>query len=98
MRRQPSAREIHQEGIDRSSFEPAYVQLVNSLRRQISTGVYRPGDRLPSEVELAERYGVSLMTAHKAIGMLADERVVSTAQGRGTFVRQLELGTATFQF
>jgi DNA-binding GntR family transcriptional regulator len=83
-------------GIDRSSYEPAYAQLVRILLGQIAAGVYRPGDRLPSEAQLCERYGVSPMTVRRVINILADQGVVIAEQGRGTFVKPLELGTATF--
>jgi DNA-binding GntR family transcriptional regulator len=82
--------------IDRSSYEPAYAQLVNILRRQVATGVFRPGDRLPSEAQLCHSYEVSPMTVRRAINILADQGVVNTAQGRGTFVKPLELGAAAF--
>jgi len=82
--------------IDRSSYEPAYAQLANILRRKISDGVYRPGDQLPSEAQLCRAYDVSPMTVRRSINLLADQDVVSTAQGKGTFVKPLELSTATF--
>jgi DNA-binding GntR family transcriptional regulator len=82
--------------IDRSSYEPAYAQLVRILLGQIAAGVFRPGDRLPSEAQLCERYGVSPMTVRRVINILADQGVVIAEQGRGTFVRPPELSTATF--
>lgn len=82
--------------IDRSLYEPAYAQLVRILLGQIATGQFRPGDRLPSEAQLCERYGVSPMTVRRVINILADQGVVIAEQGRGTFVKPLELGTATF--
>lgn len=82
--------------IDRHSYEPAYIQLANILRRQIADGLFRPGDQLPSEAQLCRRYQVSPMTVRRSINLLADQDVVSTAQGRGTFVKALELGTAAF--
>jgi len=82
--------------IDRQSYEPAYAQLVRILLGQIAAGVFRPGDRLPSEAQLCERYGVSPMTVRRVVNILADRGVVIAEQGRGTFVRPLELGTATF--
>lgn len=82
--------------IDRSSYIPAYAQLVRILLRQIADGVYRPGDRLPSEAQLCERYGVSPMTVRRVVNILADQGFVTAEQGRGTFVKPLELGTATF--
>jgi len=82
--------------IDRDSYEPAYVQLASILRRQIAEGVFRPGDQLLSESQLCRRYGISPMTVRRSINLLADEGIISTAQGRGTFVKTLELSTATF--
>ena len=82
--------------IDRNSYEPAYAQLVSILLGQIAAGIFRPGDRLPSEAQLCERYGISPMTVRRAINILADQGVVVAEQGRGTFVKPLELGTATF--
>ena len=82
--------------IDRSSYEPAYAQLARILREQIAAGTFRPGDRLPSESQLCERYEVSPMTVRRVINILADQGVVVAEQGRGTFVKPLELGTATF--
>lgn len=90
----PDAHLAHK--IDRESFEPAYVQLANILRHQIAEGVFRPGDQLPSEAQLCQRYGISPMTVRRSINLLADQGVVSTAQGRGTFVKALELSTAIF--
>jgi DNA-binding GntR family transcriptional regulator len=82
--------------IDRDSYEPAYAQLANILRRQIADGAYRPGDQLPSEAQLCRRYGISPMTVRRSINLLSDQGVVNTAQGRGTFVKSLELGMANF--
>lgn len=82
--------------IDRDSYEPAYVQLANILRSQIASGLFRPGDQLPSEAKLCSRYQISPMTVRRSINLLADQGVVSTAQGRGTFVKTLEVSTAVF--
>jgi DNA-binding GntR family transcriptional regulator len=84
------------DAIDRSAYEPAYAQLANILRRRIAEGAYRPGDQLPSEAQLCRMFDVSPMTVRRSINMLADQDIVSTAQGRGTFVKPLELSTATF--
>ena len=82
--------------IDRDLYEPAYAQLASILRKQIAEGTYRPGDQLPSEAQLCRRYGISPMTVRRSINLLADQGVVDTQQGRGTFVKPLELGTAIF--
>jgi GntR family transcriptional regulator len=82
--------------IDRESDQPVYAQLASILRHQISTGVFRPGDQLPSEGMLVRLYEVSPMTVRRAINQLADEDVVTTAKGRGTYVKAVQLGTAAF--
>ena len=82
--------------IDRDSYEPAYVQLANILRQCMVTGILRPGDQLPSEAQLCERYDVSPMTVRRAINTLADQGVVIAEQGRGTFVKPVAMGAATF--
>ncbi len=83
--------------IDRKSYEPAYVQLSNILRQQIASGVYRPDDKLPSEAELCRHFEVSPMTVRRVINILSDQGIVSTIQGRGTYVKSFELGNASFQ-
>lgn len=85
-----------QETIDRDMYEPAYSQLAGILRTQIASGLFRPGDQLPSEAQLCRQYSVSPMTVRRSINMLADQGVISTVQGRGTFVKPLELGAANF--
>ena len=82
--------------IDRAAFEPAYSQLVSILRRKISSGEYRAGDRLPSEAELCNQYHVSSITARRAIKILVEEDIAETRQGQGTFLKPLLLGNATF--
>jgi GntR family transcriptional regulator len=83
--------------IDRNSFEPAYSQLANILRHSMAAGILRPGDQLPSEAQLCERYDVSPMTVRRAINLLADQGFVVAEQGRGTFVKPVAMGSATFQ-
>lgn len=82
--------------IDRSSFEPPYAQVARAMRERITNGEYRAGDRLPSEAELCASYGVSRMTVRRAVTLLARDGVAFTENGRGTFVKAPELGTATF--
>jgi len=83
--------------IDRDSFEPAYAQLASILRQSMAAGLLRPGDQLPSESQLVDRYGVSPMTVRRAINILVDQGVVIAEQGRGTFVKPVAMSAATFQ-
>ena len=63
-----------------------YERIYGDLLAKIQSGDYQPGDRLPSEKELAEFYGVSRITAKKAMDMLAKENQINREPGRGSFV------------
>jgi GntR family transcriptional regulator len=65
---------------------PLHHQVYLDLRAALDEGEWRPGDRLPPERELAERYGCSLITVRRALGDLARERRLERTRGRGTFV------------
>jgi len=82
--------------VDRSSYEPAYVQLAALLRGAIAAGEYRAGDQLPTEAELRAAHDLSPMTVRRAIAMLVDQGVVTTTRGRGTFVLPPRLSAASF--
>lgn len=66
---------------------PAYAQIANGLRRRITRGELRDGDKLPTLGELIEESGSALGTVRQAIGQLESEGLVVTRQGKGTFVR-----------
>jgi GntR family transcriptional regulator len=68
------------------SFQPLYVQIKGRLVKSLEAGEWRPGEAIPSEIQLAERFGVSQGTVRKAIGALAGENLVVRRQGKGTFV------------
>ncbi|NMB10889.1 MAG: GntR family transcriptional regulator [Firmicutes bacterium] len=67
---------------------PAYYQIGEYLRELIETDELKPGDKLPSEQELSETFGVSRMTVRKAMDTLVQEGMLSREQGRGTFVQR----------
>ncbi|TFY98190.1 histidine utilization repressor [Ramlibacter humi] len=69
--------------------KPAYGQVKDWVRQHIARGDWRPGDPVPSEAALMERFGVSRMTAHRALRELAAEGLVTRTQGSGTRVAQL---------
>ncbi len=83
--------------IDRNAYKPAYAQLVGILRDRIANGEFLPGTRLPPEVQLCKTYNVSPMTVRRAINLLLDEGIISTTQGKGTFVKRLDLGAINFK-
>mgnify|MGYP000256379654 CR=1 FL=1 len=76
---------------DRTSPVPLYYQLAAALREQIRTGALRPGDQLPAERDLAERAGISRMTARQALADLARSGDVISRHGIGTFVAEPKL-------
>lgn len=65
---------------------PMYEVIYQDLAEQIASGALRPDSRLPSEGELADRYGVSRMTLRQALGQLKAEKLLVRRQGTGTFV------------
>lgn len=85
--------------LDRSSPLPLYFQLRTLLLEQIEKGVLKPGDIIPTERELIDRYGVSRITVRQAINSLMADGLLFRQRGRGTFVRrnriEQELATLT---
>ncbi len=72
--------------IDRNSKLPLYHQLHEILRDRIVNGGWQPGDMIPPESELIERYQVSRTTVRQVLDMLVNEGLIYRQQGRGTFV------------
>jgi len=72
--------------IDRTSKLPLYHQLYQILRGHILGGEWQPGDMIPPESELVERYGVSRTTVRQVFDLLANDGLIYRQQGRGTFV------------
>jgi len=66
---------------------PPYLQLADLLRAAIRSGQYKPGDRLPTQRELAERHNVAPMTVQSAFRVLRAEGLITAQQGRGSYVR-----------
>ena len=65
---------------------PLYVQLYNQIRTDIEQGSLQMGRQLPSERQLAADYGISRLTARKALSLLREEGMISARRGRGSFV------------
>lgn len=65
---------------------PRYVQISQKLRESIQQGVYKAEEKLPSENQLSDRFGVNRHTLRKAIALLKDEGLLRTDKGRGIFV------------
>lgn len=65
---------------------PLYQQIVDEIRHEIDSGVYRPGERIPTEQELSARFSVSRLTVRRAMDDLCDGGYLLRRQGSGTFV------------
>lgn len=72
--------------IKSDSVVPLYKQIVHRLSDAISSGEYKAGDKLPTETELMEEYGVSRITVRAAIKEMEEAGMVVRARGKGTFV------------
>ena len=68
------------------SFRPLYEQIKILLTQSLIAGEWRPGESIPSEIELAGRFRVSQGTVRKAIDELAADNILVRRQGKGTFV------------
>jgi GntR family transcriptional regulator len=81
------------------SFQPLYLQIKGLLEASLAAGEWRPAEAIPSEQELAARFGVSQGTVRKAIDALAAKNLVVRRQGKGTFVAtHTEERTSLFRF
>lgn len=78
---------IQLDQLDRSDDRSPYLQIAAALREAIKLGRLSAGDRLPSESELTQHYGVARMTVRQAINELKTEGLVTSEHGRGVFVR-----------
>jgi GntR family transcriptional regulator len=80
------------------TFSPLYQQIKGLITQSLESGEWRPGEIIPSEVELAARYKVSQGTVRKAIDELAAENLLVRRQGKGTFVATHNEDRAQFRF
>ena len=80
------------------TFSPLYQQIKGLITQSLQSGEWKPGELIPSEVELAGRYKVSQGTVRKAIDELAAENLVMRRQGKGTFVSTHHEARAHFRF
>lgn len=75
--------------IDFRSGLPIYTQIVNQVHTQIASGILKPGDQLPTVRALAEELRVNFNTVARAYRILDEERIISTQQGRGTYITEI---------
>jgi GntR family transcriptional regulator len=77
---------LHNKTIDRFNQEKLYIQLTRIFLHEIRTGKWLLNQRIPSEEELCNKYGVSKITVRQAVNNLVSDGYVMKLQGKGTFV------------
>jgi GntR family transcriptional regulator len=80
------------------AFSPLYQQIKVLMTRELQAGAWKPGEAIPSELDLAARFKVSQGTVRKAIDELATDNLLVRRQGRGTFVATHAEQTTRFRF
>lgn len=81
-----------------AAFSPLYQQIKALLLQGLDRGEWKPGEAIPSELELAARFQVSQGTVRKAIDELAAENLLLRRQGKGTFVATHHEAKVRFRF
>lgn len=74
--------------IDPDSAVPIYLQIVHSIKHSVATGRLKPGQQLPTVRELATTLRINPNTVARAYDQLDGDNVITTQQGRGTYVRE----------
>ena len=67
---------------------PIYQQIVDQIKAQIASGTLQPGDQLPTVRALATDLRINFNTVARAYRVLDEERIISTQQGRGTYITE----------
>ena len=72
--------------IDRDAPVPIYYQIANDIMNRIAMGEWSVGDKLPSESQMHQEYGVSVITLRQALRHLEEANLITKHQGKGTFL------------
>jgi GntR family transcriptional regulator len=75
--------------LDFRSGLPIYIQIMNQIENQVIGGILKPGDQLPTVRALASEIRVNFNTVARAYRMLDEARIISTQQGRGTYITEI---------
>ena len=75
--------------LDFRSGLPIYIQITNQIENQVVGGILKPGDQLPTVRSLASDLRVNFNTVARAYRMLDEARIISTQQGRGTYITEI---------
>jgi len=76
---------------------PLYAQLKDSILKALSEGILKPGDKLPTEEELCERFSISRPVIRQAYSELISSGIISRVKGKGSFIREKEIQSHFFQ-
>ena len=77
--------------IQKINSTPLYLQLKNKVKKDIRTGLLKPGDKLPSEMQMQKEYNMSRVTVRNAMTELEVEGYIIKVQGKGSFVAQSDM-------
>ena len=75
--------------LDFHSGLPIYTQIVNQIQSQLVNGLLKPGDQLPTVRALASELRVNFNTVARAYRIMDEARIISTQQGRGTYITEI---------
>lgn len=75
--------------LDFHSGLPIYTQIVNQIQSQLVNKILKPGDQLPTVRALAQELRVNFNTVARAYRILDEARIISTQQGRGTYISEI---------
>jgi GntR family transcriptional regulator len=78
--------------------QPMYQQVCDRMRRYIEDGVWKPGDLVPTELELSKKFGISPGTVKQAVLALVREHLLTRRSGKGTYVTRLDLSRSFARF
>lgn len=75
--------------LDFHSGVPIYTQIVEQVKQQVLSGILKPGDQLPTVRALALDLRINFNTVARAYRLLDEARIISTQQGRGTYISEI---------
>lgn len=79
------------DAITKTNATPLYLQLKNKIKKEIRSGILRPGDKLPSETQMQKEYKMSRVTVRNAMTELEAEGYIIKVQGKGSYVAQSDM-------
>ena len=77
--------------------KPRYRQIADVFREKINAGELKPGDALPTESSLQEAFSVSRVTVRQALKLLADEQIIESIRGSGSYVKEERVNYDIYQ-